>query len=556
MTSDNTDEPEYNIHWIEDVLEEVLQRNPDIYVLSSGKSTSGAIHIGFVRELIVTDVIKRALEEKGKQVRTFFIADDYDPVRSFPPSTSLKLDEWLGVPYSDVPDEFGCCESFGAHNANELIETFPYFGLNPEIVWHHELYETAEMLNAVRICLQNTEIIREIMIQFVAKDLDEQKKADYIESMKSWYPATILCPKCKRFQAGAKGSIIVNRVTLYNPETDEVSFNCPNCGHSDTLSLDKVRLKLSWRVDWVAKWYVLNVTCEPAGKDHAVKGGSYDTGLEICKRVFGWPGPVPVPFEWVRIGGRDMSTSEGIVFTPKVWLTIAPPELYRYMMLKTGLERAIDIHPERLPDLIDEYDRFERLYYDIEQGGDENREIVNLLYPLTLAGPPSKYYVPKLPYKFAVLTSQLDKLLGNDVVMERCVQVLKKLYRLETISDEAKNLISTRLSRARTWAEEYGSQRDRIEVSETVPDEIKSTLTDDDKRFLTEIYKILETEYLDDEEIQTKVFEVARDIGIKDKRAFIVLYRIILSRKSGPRLGPFINLLGRDWILERITSVL
>ena len=556
MTSENTKDTEYNIHWIEDILDEVMQRNPDVYVLSTGKSISGSIHIGIMRELIITDVLKRKLQEKGKVVRALFVADDYDPVRSFPPSTSLKLEDWLGVPYSNVPDEFGCCESFGVHNANELIETFPTFGINPDVVWHHELYETSEMLNAVRICLQNTETIRDIMIQFIARDLDEKQKADYIETMKSWYPATVLCPKCKRFQAGAKGSIVPNRVTLYNSETDEVSFNCPACGHSDTLPLDEVRLKLSWRVDWVAKWYVLDVTCEPAGKDHAVKGGSYDTGLEICKRVFGWPGPVPVPFEWVRIGGRDMSTSEGIVFTPKLWLSIAPPELYRYMMLKTGLERAIDIHPERLPELIDEYDRFERMYYNIEHTDEENKEILNLLYPLTQIGPPSVQYVPKLPYKFAVMTSQLDKLLGDEIIMERCIQVLKKQYGLETISNEVKNLITTRLSRAKTWAENYGTQRDRIEISEAVPDEIKSTLTENDKRFLTEMYKILEAEDLDDEEIQTKVFEVARDVGIKDKRAFIVLYRIIISKKSGPRLGPFINLLGRNWILERISSVL
>ena len=556
MASENTKDMEYNIHWIEDILDEVMQRNPDVYVLSTGKSTSGSIHIGIMRELIITDVLKRKLQEKGKVVRALFVVDDYDPVRSFPPSTSLKLDDWLGVPYSDVPDEFGCCESFGAHNANELIETFPAFGINPDVVWHHELYETPEMLNAVRICLQNTEIIRDIMIQFVARDLDEKQKADYIESMKSWYPATVLCPKCKRFQAGAKGSIIPNRVTLYNSETDEVSFRCPNCGHSDTLPLDKVRLKLSWRVDWVAKWYVLDVTCEPAGKDHAVKGGSYDTGLEICKRVFGWPGPVPVPFEWVRIGGRDMSTSEGIVFTPNLWLSVAPPELYRYLMLKTGLERAIDIHPERFPELIDEYDRFERMYYDIEHADEENKEILNLLYPLTQTGPVSEQYLPKIPYKFAVLTSQLDKLLGDEIVMERCVRVLKKQYGLEKISDEAKNLISIRLARAKTWAEKYGSQRDRIEISETVPQKIKDTLTDDDKRFLTEISKIFEAEDIDDEAIQTKVFEVARDVGIKDKRAFVVLYRIIISRKSGPRLGPFINLLGRDWVLHRISSVL
>jgi lysyl-tRNA synthetase class 1 len=556
MTSENTSESEYNLHWIEDILEDVLQRNPDAYILSTGKSTSGSIHIGSMRELIITDVIKKKLQEKGKTARTLFVVDDYDPVRSFPPSTTLNLDEWVGIPYSDVPDEFGCCESFGAHVANELIETFPAFGIDPEIVWAHKLYETPEMMNAVRKCLQHTETLREILIEFVATDLNEEQKSDYIESMRSWYPATVVCPECGRLQAGAKGSIVPNRVTMYNSNTDEVSFQCPACGHSATLSLENVRLKLSWRVDWAAKWYVLNVTCEPAGKDHAVKGGSYDTGLEISKRVFGWPGPVPVPYEWVRIGGRDMSTSEGIVFTPGVWLSIAPPELYRYIMLKSELERAIDIHPERFPDMIDEYDRFERIYYNLEEVDEETKVISKLLYPLTVSNSPSEEYIPKLPFKFAVITSQLDTLLGDDIIMERCIQVLKKQYGLDTINKDAKNLIRVRLSRAKSWAQTYGTRQDRIEVTETVPDEIKATLTENDKQFLAELSKILKSEDLDDEALQSKIFEIAREVGMKDKRAFVVLYRIIISRKFGPRLGPFLNLLGRNWILQRISSVL
>ena len=115
--SNGSPEEEYSIHWISDVVNEVLERDVDVYRISTGKSTSGIIHIGFVRELVIADVIKRKLIEAGKKARTLFVVDDYDPVRSFPPNVSLSLDEWVGTPYSDVPDEFGCCESFGAHVA-------------------------------------------------------------------------------------------------------------------------------------------------------------------------------------------------------------------------------------------------------------------------------------------------------------------------------------------------------------------------------------------------------------------------------------------------------
>lgn len=555
MSNETTDE-EYNIHWIGDVVDSVLERDVDEYLVSTGKSISGSIPISFYRELIIADVIKRKLIEAGKKARTLFVADDYDPVRSFPSSVSLLLEEWLGIPYSGVPDEFGCCESFGEHKSKEFIETFPQFGVNPEVVRQSKLYETPEMLEATRLCLKHTETIREILIEYVARDFNEEQKEDYIESMKDWYPASVFCSSCGRVQTGGKGEIVVNRVTDYDSATDEVSFSCPSCGHSDKVPLDAIRVKLSWRIDWPAKWYVLDVTCEPAGKDHSVKGGSFDTGLEISRRVFGWEGPVKVPFEWVRIGGRDMSTSEGIVFSPKVWLSIAPPELYRYIVLRPPLERAIDLQPERLPDTVDEFDRFERAFYGLEDVAEERKEFIQLLYPLCLIDDVPEKYVPKLPFKFAVITSQMEDILGTSTIMERCEQVLKKQYDLDVVPQEAKDQIPIRLSRAKTWAQEYGTERDRVEVPDSVPKEIIDTLTENDRAFLREFTEVLKGEPIDDEALQGKIFETARSVGLKDKRAFVVLYRVLISRKSGPRLGGFLNLLGNEWVLQRISSVL
>lgn len=552
---ENEQEEDFSIHWIEDVVNEVLARDVDEYIVSSGKSTSASIHIGFVRELVIGDVIKRELQKLGKKSRTLFVVDDFDPIRSFPPSVTVS-DDWMGVPYSDIPDEFGCCESFGAHWANELINTFEAFGLDPEVIWASKLYETPEMMEAVRTCLKKTETIREIMVKYVASGFPEDQHDEYIESMESWYPVSVICPKCGKLQAGQKGSIVPNRVTSYDPETDMIGYECQSCGHRAKTPLSETRVKLVWRIDWPAKWYVLSVTCEPAGKDHSVKGGSYDTGLEVSRRVFGWPGPVKVPFEWIRIGGRDMSTSDGIVFTPKAWLDVAPPELFRFIVLRIDPSRAYNIQPDRIPDLIDEYERLERVYYGIEEGNEERKKFAELVYPLCVTGPVSETYLPKLSFRFSVTTSQMVDLLGESVTMERCEEMLKKQHGLKRIPQEAMDLVPKRLERARNWALEFGSERDRIEVPDKVPEEIISTFTDKDKKFLAEFNEVLKSGALDDEELQSAVFEKAREVDIKVKRAFVVLYRITISRMSGPRLGPFLNLLGNQWVSERIESVL
>jgi lysyl-tRNA synthetase class 1 len=300
----------------------------------------------------------------------------------------------------------------------------------------------------------------------------------------------------------------------------------------------------------------MKTTCEPAGKDHAVKGGSYDTGLEMSRRVFGWEGPVKVPFEWVRLGGRDMGTSRGYVFTPREWLNIAPPELFRYMVLRTDPEKANNIQTELIPDLVDIYEKFERSYYGFDDADSEKQELAKVLYPLTEVRPVSDEYIPKLSFKFAVVTSQLQGILSEDTIMQRCYDVIKKQHKLSEISTEVQSLIPTRLSRALHWARDFGSERDKVEVPETVPKEIRDTLTDNDKAFLKSFVKILKGDPLDDEELQGKVFATAREVGLKDKRAFVVLYRVLISRKSGPRLGGFLNLLGNEWVLKRIQSVL
>ena len=555
MTSDELQE-EFSIHWIRDLVDKVVERDPDEYLIVTGKSMSGSVHIGFMKEIIIADVIKRELQALGKQSKTVFISDDYDPIRSFPPSLTLSPDEYMGVPYSDAPDPYGCCESLGAHWTNEIAEAFPEFGADPETVLQSELYKTKEMLDAVRTCLEHTETIREILIENVARDFDEKQKAEYIESMKTWYPASVICPECGRIQSGGKGSIVPNRVTLYNKENDEVSYKCAHCGHSETEKFDKLRLKLSWRVDWPAKWFVMQTTCEPAGKDHAVKGGSYDTGLEMSRRVFGWSGPVKVPFEWVRLAGSDMGTSKGNVFTPRSWLNIAPPELFRYMVLRTDLEKANNIQTDLIPDLVDIYETFERTYYGLDDVDSEKQDFAKVLFPNTEVRPVSDEYIPKLSFKFAVVTSQLQEILSEDTILERCYDVLKKQHNLTDISPEAKALIPTRLSRALHWVKEFGSERDIVEVPDNVPADIISTFTDDDKRFLSKLVEVLHIEKLDEDDIQSLIFNTAREVDIKPKRAFQLLYRILISRKSGPRLGPFLKLLGNEWVLERIRSVL
>jgi len=536
-----------NIDWLDNVIKEILKRKMNVYTLATGKSPSGPIHIGILRELIIADVIKRQLEALDKNVRIIFIIDDYDPVRNFPSSVSLSLDEWAGVPYCDVPDEFGCCKSYGAHYARELIEVLPDFGIEPEIVWTSELYECGKMLDAIRVCLRQANVIRDIMIENIASNLSEEQRSNYIESMRNWYPASVVCPECGHLQSGTKDSISPNRVLDYNAIEDSVYFRCHNCGFSSTMPLSEARIKLTWRVEWPVKWYLFDVVAEPAGKDHSVRGGSYDTGLKIIKSVFKVDGPIKIPYEWVQIEGRDMSTSEGITLTPSTWLSFAPPSVYRYLILKTDLKRTINIDPHRIPELTNSYDRLEQEYY---RGTN-----VDSLYPLCECGRINDEYIPKLPFGYAVVAAQLQDLLGRDVIIEESLKMLMNQFGDNIPQESTLDMIEQRLDLAENWVKSYGSSKDIVDTSEVSLAKLSWTLTDRDRQFLVDVMEELRKTN-DLERVQSRLFDLIVEYRLDRRGAFALLYKISLGRSSGPRFASLVQLLGREYIIDRIEYVL
>ena len=98
-----------------------------------------------------------------------------------------------------------------------------------------------------------------------------------------------------------------------------VAYDCrptSSSGHAAAASRGRVapfggRAKLVWNVDWAARWGLSGVTIEGCGKDLATAGGSRDRADAISRRVFEREPPLNMPYEFLNIGGRKMSTSQG-----------------------------------------------------------------------------------------------------------------------------------------------------------------------------------------------------------------------------------------------------
>ncbi|MEM0330381.1 MAG: hypothetical protein QXW84_03275 [Archaeoglobaceae archaeon] len=53
------------------------------------------------------------------------------------------------------------------------------------------------------------------------------------------------------------------------------------------------------------------------------------------------------------------------------------------------------------------------------------------------------------------------------------------------------------------------------------------------------------------DEIHTLVYEVAKELGIDANKAFKAIYKILVGKEQGPRVGYFIKSLGVEWVKKR-----
>ena len=133
------------------------------------------------------------------------------------------------------------------------------------------------------------------------------------------------------------------------------------CGSSGWISPFGGAAKLPWNLEWAAQWSLFGVTIEPCGKDLSTAGGSRDRSDAIAREVFEREPPLNVPYEFLNIGGKKMSTSKGRGAAAHTIAEVIPPEQLRFLFLRPRPNQAIEFDPDgtdAIPRLFDEFDKF------------------------------------------------------------------------------------------------------------------------------------------------------------------------------------------------------
>ncbi|HIH69708.1 MAG TPA: lysine--tRNA ligase [Methermicoccus shengliensis] len=487
------------VHWADVVAGELAKRS-DEHVVACGITPSGPIHIGNMREVLTADLVYRALVDAGTKARLIYIADTFDPLRRRYPFLDESYDEHIGKPLSRIPCPCGGHTSYAEHFLEPFLSSLDRLDVHPEVLRAHELYERGVYDDAIIRALQRRDEIAHILEEVSARRLSSE-----------WSPFSVLCPVCGR----------LNSTRVLGYEGGRVLFAC-ECGEQGEVDI-RGGGKLTWRVDWAARWSIFKITCEPFGKDHAAAGGSYDTGVRISREIYGYEPPYPVVYEWIQLRGTPMSSSKGVAVTIEDMLDVVPPEVLRYLIARIRPEKHIEFDPSRsLLQLIDEFEAL-----------DTNSRV----YQLSRTRHGMSVSIPFRHMVTVVQTAQSER------------QVLDVLKRSGYAVEDEHEVLAL-AHNARVWVQRYAPEEFRFTLAPTLP-EAAHSLSEEQKRALALLAESMKGP-MSAEEIHAEVYAVAERVGIKASKVFQAIYMAFLGRRSGPRAGWFLFSLDRNFVLTRL----
>jgi lysyl-tRNA synthetase class 1 len=258
------------------------------------------------------------------------------------------------------------------------------------------------------------------------------------------------------------------------------------------------------------------------------------------------------------------------------------PEVVRFFFAKDP-NRGRDFSIERLDQLVDEFDRFERLYYGEESGTEDEQRRADRVYPflVSLSDVPGEALAAsdlfagedpeavaaaydhndsegrrrrreflddefadrvRLPYTFAAVLGMFDDEGAREATARKEGHV--------TDDDPAWAVEDAfgRVALASEWADrtdnEYDYTVSRSELPDVSVDEATAAALDELADFVAEGH--------DGEAIQGEIYETAKrnDIDIGD--FFGVGYELFFDQREGPQLGHFLADLDREFVVERL----
>lgn len=504
------------MHWSEIVAQRALERvrPEEAVVIGSGISLSGPVHVGHSREFLTAAFIDHAVRRNGGKTRFIAFADDMDPLRKVYPFLSPDYNRWIGCPLYRIPDPYDCHDSYAGHFLQELLDGFAALNIAPEVIRSSEMYNSGRFSDLVEKTLVARKEIKKILDEIVEGGREAPRKVK-----KNW-PFQPECPRCFSLQ----------RTRIIAMSGSVLSIHCDVCSDKFEVNLQSGGGKLVWRCDWPMRWAHLGVMVEPFGHDHAVAGGSYESGQVLAKRIYGIEAPIPVPYGWVHFkSGGAMHSSSGRAISITQLATAYPPEIIWWMLARRDPTVTIPFDPEST--LLEEA----RLLRDAVERGGTYADSVAIVESIVGIRPSLTAY----PFDHLTLVVQLAQFQP-----EFTLEVLRRSRAYQNASIP---VTQNDLEYIRRWLELYGEHY-RIRMRESGEPVIGARA---DLRSTLDVLRFnLQQIDWEAQAIHNIVHETAKNLGVKAGDLFAELYRYVIGQDRGPKIGWLFETLGRSKILQ------
>lgn len=506
-----------NVHWADNAAKNVIEKFPNekIYTVASGITPSGIVHVGHFREIITSEFVRKALENKGKKTNFIYSWDSYDAFRKVPKNVPSEWEKYLRLPDANVPDPSGKYSSFAEKFMKEAEDSLEVFNFPINFQRQHELQTSGIYAEGIKKCLNKLDEIKRILNSF--RDEDHQLESD-------WMPLTVYSEK-----TGKDTTKILSYDGKYS-----IKYKCLETNYENIIDFRKTPIvKLAWRLDWPMRWAYFGVSYEPGGKDHSSPGSSYETGKEIIKEVFDREAPEYTAYNFVAMKGQGgkVSSSAGNGATIGDVLKVYTAEMVLFLFAGTRPNAEFSISfDEDIIKLYEDFDKLERVYFDVDEEKNAKKlATLKRTYELSMVN--GREIPKKIPFQ-VTFRHLVNISQANDLDFDKTKAVYSS--EIKTKFDELR--FKERFDCVKNWLEIYAEDDMKFSILHSVSDSVRKEISAGVKKVLPQMVKAIE-ESSEARDLVSSFKELSAVAGVDMKEFFRELYLIIVGNERGPRLA-------------------
>ncbi|MDF2439996.1 MAG: lysyl-tRNA synthetase, class [Abditibacteriota bacterium] len=247
-----------------------------------------------LREFLVADEVARWLRRAGHTVIFYLIDDSLDPLNFRQLRVAVNKDEklieqyknWCGKPISQLPDPWGCHESYAAHFEEELLNRLHRLDCHPTLVTTAKLYERGVYTPYIRLVLTRYDEI----FEFLRTNFEGYKPEKLL------WP---LCPHC----------LYIHETDIKKIDKGLVDIHCHSCEQHSSVTFEELQCKLNWKLDCAVRWAYFKIDAEPFSKSYLEpQTGSFAVAQALSREYFGGHKVLPIQYGLVNMEKKFSNT--------------------------------------------------------------------------------------------------------------------------------------------------------------------------------------------------------------------------------------------------------